>query len=286
MSKKSAIKKTGIMVVLAFVMTLLVPFAALAAEDVNLTLDGQGKDNRITCAAGADVTIATDVWCNIWVKENGVYSWKGVTGPGQNYVLENVQPGCYVVDAYAVDGSAYARSVFFVDSKVNVTAEYADGVVTVTAEATNIANPYFQFWKADKELKDWASFGNAREDGSEGYYGTAATQSFTAEAGKTYEIAVYAKDENGRSQWQDAVAATIEFSTALETVPDVKSFQAVSSLEIGKKMVIVELDTDTPENYNVSVAGVQLQYNDTAKKFVGDVPEADAVEENVVVTAK
>jgi len=54
----------------------------------------------------------------------------------------------------------------------------------------------------------------------------------------------------------------------------------------GKKIVIVTLNTTTPENYNVAVAGTPLTYNASAKKFAGEVDEADAVDSKVVVTAK
>ncbi|MBM7853709.1 hypothetical protein JOC37_000074 [Desulfohalotomaculum tongense] len=211
-----AYKKLSILLVLTLIVGLMLPVAAFA-DGVTLTINGQGNDVRKAFTAGENVTIETDVQSQIWVKENGVYSWKGVSAPEQPVVLENVQPGAYVVDAYAVESDAFARSVFFVGSSVDFTAEYADGKLTITAEAANIANPYYQFWvdPTPGTPEDWRAFGNADAQGYEGYYGTAATQTLDVEPGKEYVIAVYAKDENGRSTWQDAVAVSKRVTAAL-----------------------------------------------------------------------
>ena len=244
MSRKSTnLKRTSILVVLAFTMSLLMAFPAMAAG-VGLTLDGQGNDVRKTFDVGENVNIATDVWCDIWVKQDGQYAWEGVSGPGQDVVLENVEAGAYVVDAIARDIDATARSVFFVDSAVDFTAKYENGEVTVTAEATNITDPYFQFWKATAGQNDWVAFGNPDAEGNEGYYGTDNTQSFTAEEG-TYEIAVYAKDLNGRSQWQDAVAASAEFVAE----PELLKVESVSAITT----TILNLDYTSEETEDTYV---------------------------------
>lgn len=69
-----------------------------------------------------------------------------------------------------------------------------------------------------------------------------------------------------------------------EEIPSVKGFRTVPSLEIGKKLVVVELDTPYPQNYNVIIKDVQLTYNEQARKFVGDVLELQAKQSNVIVT--
>lgn len=68
-----------------------------------------------------------------------------------------------------------------------------------------------------------------------------------------------------------------------QQLPAIKSFEAVPSLEMGKKLVIVELDTDTPEKYEVYVKDTKLEFNAEAGKFIGDVPDADAIEANVEI---
>lgn len=73
---------------------------------------------------------------------------------------------------------------------------------------------------------------------------------------------------------------------AVEGTVGVKNFQTASSLEMGKILVIVELDSLTPENYDVFVKDTKLNYNEAAGKFTGDVPEADALRSNVRVEAK
>lgn len=272
MSRKSTnLKRTSILVVLAFTMSLLMAFPAMAAG-VGLTLDGQGNDVRKTFDVGENVNIATDVWCDIWVKQDGQYAWEGVSGPGQDVVLENVEAGAYVVDAIARDIDATARSVFFVDSAVDFTAKYENGEVTVTAEATNITDPYFQFWKATAGQNDWVAFGNPDAEGNEGYYGTDNTQSFTAEEG-TYEIAVYAKDLNGRSQWQDAVAASAEFVAEPELLK-VESVSAINDInvEYGTALGAVGLpDTVTITLSDDSTIDVEVSWDIESANYDGNV---------------
>jgi len=51
----------------------------------------------------------------------------------------------------------------------------------------------------------------------------------------------------------------------------------------GKTVVIVTLNTDEPQQYNVVVGGVKLNYNENAKKFAGEVDAPLAVDEKVVI---
>ncbi len=53
---------------------------------------------------------------------------------------------------------------------------------------------------------------------------------------------------------------------------------------MGKKLVIVKLSVPDPQNYTVKVAGTSLGYNADAKRFWGEIDEADAVREKVVVS--
>lgn len=61
-------------------------------------------------------------------------------------------------------------------------------------------------------------------------------------------------------------------------------FIVESGLTPGKKMVIVKLSASDPQNYTVTVAGTSLGYNAEAKRFWGEIDEADAVREKVVVS--
>lgn len=67
-------------------------------------------------------------------------------------------------------------------------------------------------------------------------------------------------------------------------LPAIKNFEVAPSLEMGKKMVMVELDTDEPEKYEVYVKEVELTFHASAGKFVGDVPENDALQANVIIS--
>lgn len=61
-------------------------------------------------------------------------------------------------------------------------------------------------------------------------------------------------------------------------------FIVEDGLTPGMKMVIVKIDVSDPQNYSVTVADTPLGYNDDAKRFWGEISEADAVRENVVVS--
>ena len=72
-----------------------------------------------------------------------------------------------------------------------------------------------------------------------------------------------------------------------EPAPDpTKDFEFIveSGLTPGKKMVIVKLSASDPQNYTVKVAETSLGYNADAKRFWGEIDEADAVREKVVVS--
>lgn len=61
------------------------------------------------------------------------------------------------------------------------------------------------------------------------------------------------------------------------------NFDTAPSLEMGKTFVMVELNTDTPEDYEVYVSSVKLGYNASAHKFIGDVLSSDAVKNKVII---
>ena len=95
------------------------------------------------------------------------------------------------------------------------------------------------------------------------------------------------KKFSGEVATSDAVVSKVVVTEkAVGTMPAVKTFSAFDGITIGKKVVIVELDTPDPENYNVAVAGVTLIYNSNTNKFSAEVKSADALESNVVVTEK
>jgi len=61
-------------------------------------------------------------------------------------------------------------------------------------------------------------------------------------------------------------------------------WQTASGLFPDKNVVIVELLVDNPEDYTVTVAGVELLYNTALGVFNGEVDTPDAVEENLVIS--
>lgn len=57
----------------------------------------------------------------------------------------------------------------------------------------------------------------------------------------------------------------------------IKQFNIYNSLAPGRKNVVVVLDNEHPENYDVTVGGVKLKYDVDTKEFISEVLEKDAV---------
>jgi len=74
-------------------------------------------------------------------------------------------------------------------------------------------------------------------------------------------------------------------STGAKTGSTMPSFSVTKNpgLLPGKTIVIVTLNTDESQQYNVVVGGVKLNYNENAKKFAGEVDTPLAVDEKVVI---
>lgn len=89
----------------------------------------------------------------------------------------------------------------------------------------------------------------------------------------------------GEVNTPDATRANVVVTEITVGMPDF-SFNAADGLSPGKKLVIVELDTATPDAYKVTVAGVELTFSAENQRFFGEVNTADAVEANVVVSQK
>ncbi len=67
--------------------------------------------------------------------------------------------------------------------------------------------------------------------------------------------------------------------------PDlVKDFMVEEGIIVGKKIVIVSLTVEDPQNYTVTVGDTQLPYKPEVKMFWGEVSEADAERSKVVVS--
>lgn len=208
-------KRFVLVIVLALTMAFLLAPPAMAAERTNLfiasPLIGENQTNMVT--AGSNVTFVSAVpnvvgaMYTFWV--NGPDGCSLAQESASNeYTLYNAQPGTYTVDVYIWNATnralAEARQVILVDSSAVFTENsYKDGKITLTAQAENISgDPLYQFWYKDSE--GWkcplepASFD----------YNTRNTVSFEATAGKTYEVAVYAKDKNADGSWKQAAAAS------------------------------------------------------------------------------
>ena len=208
--------RISLVITLALTMALLVTLPAMAGTttlDITSPVIGEYQINMVT--AGADVTFAATnpgldgVMYHFWVRGHDG-NWRMEQYSDSNVcTLTNVKPGTYVADVYCwneealAEGQALAeaRQVILVDSSVVFTEKsYNDGRITLTAQASNITgDPNYQFWYKDSE--GWHCPANFD-------YSTRNSVSFEATTGQTYEVAVYAKDNDAMRHWKQAAAAS------------------------------------------------------------------------------
>ncbi len=213
--------------------------AATTTLDITSPVIGENQINMVP--AGANVTFAAanpggeGVMYTFWVRGPGG-NWKMAQESDKNvYTKTNLNYGTHVVDVYCWNAEnpalAQARQVILVDSSVVFTEKsFKDGKITLTAQATNIAEPVdYQFWYKDSE--GW----QCAQD-----YSVSNTASFAATAGQTYEIAVYAKDNKAIRHWKQAAAASDTYQVAAGfariTASDVTMKEGIAGINFGVKV--------------------------------------------------
>lgn len=133
-----------------------------------------------------------------WVRgPSGTWQVQQNYSTRDTFALTNLQPGSYAVSAYALDQSqeslhawsqAYGyATVVNVGSAVTLSAPsggVAGTKVAVSAQATAITDPVYQYW-VESPAGAWSQSGP---------YSTGTTFTFTPSAAGTYRVVVYAKD--------------------------------------------------------------------------------------------
>ena len=194
------------------ILSMLPAASAFAATAPSITLTEQGYNNiAAKVQPGGSVTFSasangvTDPMYQFWVEEpNG--SWKDVQNYSSTntYTLSNVASGDYLVTAYVLSAANLKAGDYsaatnaeanglqdvegvFVDSTVTLStptaAATAGQAMTVTATATNIYNPLYQFWYKTPNGQ-WMQSGN---------YQSSTTFTFTPTETGTYTFIAYAK---------------------------------------------------------------------------------------------
>ena len=80
------------------------------------------------------------------------------------------------------------------------------------------------------------------------------------------------QSQDQSSQGASAVDGKNEGSASVnEEIPSVKDVKIYSGLVPGKKMVIVELATENPGKFRVTIGETELKYYETTKKFAAEV---------------
>jgi len=132
--------------------------------------------------------------------------------PTNSINLTGLSPGSYTIAVYALNqgqvlahdwAEAFSASwVVYIGSGVSLSANVPAGSnqpITLTAAASAVTNPVYQYWIEDPTGQWTAS----------GPYSSHATWSFTPSQPGTYHVVVYAKDPYAAATARDAVARTI-----------------------------------------------------------------------------
>ncbi len=169
--------------------------------------------NTVSFTATATQTGSGTPMYQFWYQGvNG--NWHGSAwSSSDSFSLPALQKGSYEVVAYAMDKgqttpisseSTNSNQFVNVDSAVGLSASSTDvapgTAVTVTASATNLTSPVYQFWVYHPNQKTWVASGN---------YQTSPKFTFTAENAGNYQVVVYAKDLNAPQDAQFSLTSAV-----------------------------------------------------------------------------
>jgi len=100
----------------------------------------------------------------------------------------------------------------------------------------------------------------------------------------TYTVTYNAEDAAGNVATE--VERTVIVLEEGTVIPTFTFTDVAGGMGIGTRLVKVELDTETPEDYIVAVGGTELEFNSAINAFAGEVPETVANEGEVTVELK
>ncbi|WP_028962525.1 beta strand repeat-containing protein [Sulfobacillus thermosulfidooxidans] len=223
------------------ILSMLPAASAFAASAPTLSLSEEGHQIAAQVSPGGQVTFtATSTGVNnpryqFWVEEpNGSWIVAQNYSSSNTFTLKNVTSGDYLVTAYVLSAAQLSTGDYsaatnvgsdglqqvdgvFVDSSVTLSAQSATVTagqyVTVTATATNIYDPLYQFWY-ETPSGVWEQSGN---------YTASGTYTFKAPTTGTYNIIAYAKSPLALNDPEGALYS--------KTVTE-KAVNAVSSVTI------------------------------------------------------
>ena len=219
------------------ILSMLPAASAFAATAPSITLTEQGYNNiAAKVQPGGSVTFSasangvTDPMYQFWVEEpNG--SWQDVQNYSSTntYTLSNVASGDYLVTAYVLSAANVKAGDYsaatnaesngqqdvegvFVDSTVTLstpTAAATSGqAMTISATATNIYNPLYQFWY-ETPAGQWVQSGN---------YQSSNSFTFTPTESGTYTFIAYAKSPLALNNPEGASYSNVTTGTTSSTV--------------------------------------------------------------------
>ncbi len=264
-------------------MSLLPGASALAAGTPSVTLTG----SSITSTPGGTVSFTaaasnvSNAMYQFWVEEpNGTWvqgtSWQS----SPNFTLSTPTSGDYLVSVNTMSASqvqagdwsaavspANGSDGVFVNSSVTLTGNTTDVAVgqkiSVTASASNIYDPQYQFWWQNPVTGTWHGTNYMAPNNSNGTY----TFTFNAPVAGNYRMIAYAKSPLAVNDLEGAIWSNvltgIAFGQAamINLSPTTTSMAADGAATTSMTATVVDSNGNTVLNYNGAV-GVVLQGSD------------------------
>ena len=218
------------------IMSMLPAASAFAQTAPSITLSEQGYTMAAQVSPGASVTFhaaangITAPMYQFWVEQpNGTWTNAQNYSSNSTFTLNNVASGDYLVTAYVLSDAQLKAGDYgaatnlntvgqqnvdgvFVDSSVKLSESSAQLVagkpVTLTAAASNIYNPLYQFWY-ETPSGQWMQSGN---------YQSSNTFTLTPSVSGTYKFIAYAKSPLALNDPQGALFSNSSTATVLPVV--------------------------------------------------------------------
>lgn len=291
MSKKMGRKVSSIVLGSSMLILSMLPAASAFAQSApSVTLKG----STITAQPGATVTYTataanvTNPEYQFWV-ENPNGSWVDAQNYSSNgtFQLKNVQSGNYLVavevmTSYQVQHGEWSDALtpladgVFVDSAVKLSTSSTTAVegqnITVSAAATNIFSPLYQFWY-ETPSGQWVQSGN---------YTSSNTFTFKADATGTYHVIGYAKSPLGVNDPEGALSSNV-LAPSVQAAVSAVTVTGLSDMAAGNGAALTATATEngTAITSPTSVSWTVTSSNGTAGDVAFSAPGSLSTSLNV-----
>ncbi|MHB1957207.1 MAG: Ig-like domain-containing protein, partial [Sulfobacillus sp.] len=222
------------LLILAAALTLSMPITGLAhAEEptvssLTVSMSGSPTHGSTLTFTGQAVDWNGSPQYQYWMENSSGWHMVQNYSPDPSWSM-TAQAGSYVIATYAMNAgqikagywndAVESTTIVNVESAVSLTAPPTateGNAFTVTASATNLIDPVYQFWIESP---------NGRWQGMP--YGASATDTFNPPVPGTYQVVVYAKDPDALANPSDSVWSQTATVTVAPAIPPVANIVAM-----------------------------------------------------------